>query len=228
MVAPRLFPPVSMSDILTEIAQLTDAQAHIIEAEMKAPQAFSSDSNRWDRIAVATEIDRDSVEYLFSFLAFLNTELDRKAGDESVRSQLIDSLLSDAVVEPTDNESPEEVALAIPKLKDRLLQLAAHSEGAAFHRKALRLRKGFLRNAKSFSSFVDLRPVIDKDRQRIEGFVTMVQLQITTDRDEGAQPIVVQLDEEALAKMFEAIVDAQKKLSLLKSSGYSLERISNK
>ncbi|WP_092028855.1 hypothetical protein [Bradyrhizobium sp. OK095] len=214
--------------MLAEIAQLSDTQIDVIESEMKRPQASLSDNARWDILAEKLGLDREIVEYLFSFLAFLNTELDKKASNEAERALLIDSLLSDFEVEHDEDETPEEVASTVHRLKQRLLTLAAHSDGAVFHRKILRLRKGFLRNAKSFSTFVDLRPALNEDRTAIDGFVTIVQMQISTDRDDEEPTILMQLDSEALSKLLEAVVDAQKKVALMESSGYSLDRISNK
>jgi hypothetical protein len=84
-----------------------------------------------------------------------------------------------------------------------------------------------LPNAVAFSSFVDLRPMIDQDRSAIDGLVPVIQLRISTEQGNDEGNAVIQLDEKALMKLSEAIEDANKKLQLLKNDNFFKSRIVN-
>lgn len=217
-MSPRLFPPLSLGEILAEIGQLTNAQVDSIAAELREPQLSLSDDARASFVSKKTNIDVEVIEYLFSFVAFVSAELERKASNDDERAYLVESLLADYELADDGRET------SIAELKERILRFTARSERSIFHKNAIRLRKGFLRNVRSFSSFVDLRPVMNPDHSEIEGYVTVVQLQIATDRDDEEPTILVQMDEEALSKMMEVALDIRKKIAMLKSR-YPVDRI---
>ena len=109
-------------------------------------------------------------------------------------------------------DSPEERDALIR----RLSVILGQRRSADSFRKAQRLRIGFIRNATSFSSLVDLRPDFSDDKKSVERLIPVAQLRISTDADgPDFKEIVIQLDERSLARLREALNEMEQKFSTL-------------
>lgn len=228
MASRRIFPPVTMAEVLADIMALSDDEFDAIDSEVKSPDAFDAGSERCTSIAEKLGLDRESVGYLLSFLEFIYSRVNKDDPSDEIRSEMIDKLFSTVQFEQEPNESDEAQANSIARLKKRLLQLTAYNPNAKIRNKVDRLKKGFLPNAVAFSTFVDLRPIIDDERERISGYVAILQLRISTEQSDKEEFTVVQLDPKALNKLSEAIDDAKRKLALLDSDDFLAPRIMNR
>jgi hypothetical protein len=215
----RLFPPLSLKEILEELGSFSDQQFELFLSETLTPAAFDSSQERCE--AVARKIDKDPglLGYIFGALGLLYREVRRKAKDRKTLKALIEELLSTFDIASAGKTD-------VNVLTDRLVKLLSYNESAERRDKIGRLKKGFIPNAMGFSSFVDLRPNYDSERTKVSEFVPLVQFRIRTDSDdEREQFLVFQLDEPALDRLGEALKDVQKKLEVIKRDAVISGRI---
>ena len=211
----RLFPPVSIKEILEDIGSFTDQEFDLLAAEVCSPAAFDNSSERCDSLSKNIDKDSSLLTYIFGALEFLYKEIRRKSNDEAKIKLLLDELV--VSLELSDAQ----------KITNRLVKLMSRNENAERREKIGRLKRGFISNAVGFSSFVDLRPDFATDRTTINGFVPLVQFRISVDSDNGEErSLVFQLDERALEKLSEAVNDVQKKLDAIKRDAAVSVRIS--
>jgi len=102
---------------------------------------------------------------------------------------------------------------------DRNLQaLVADFPSIALIRKANRLLRAAGNQFVDVSYFCDMRPVFDRPRQNVEGFVTLANLRlIYRGQDETKHACEVALTEDELKKLIKKSEEALAKLELLKS-----------
>jgi hypothetical protein len=215
----RLFPPLSLKEILEELGSFSDQEFDLFLSETLTSAAFDASPERCD--AVARKLDKDPglLGYIFGALGLLYREVRRKAKDEKTLKLLIEELLNTFEIASSGKTD-------VNKLTDRLVRLLSYNESAERRDKIGRLKKGFIPNALGFSSFVDLRPNYDPERTKVTDFVPLVQFRIRTDsEDERDDFLVFQLDEPALERLGEAIKDIQKKLEVIKRDAVSSGRI---
>jgi hypothetical protein len=203
----RLFPPLSLKEMLEELGSFSDEEFEQFLAETLTLAAFDSSQERCETVARRIGRDPGLFGYLFGALDFLYREVRRKAKDEKTLRLLIDELLNSLEFGTGDKTV---------RLTERLVKLLSYNQNAERRDKIGRLKRGFLPNAVGFSSFVDLRPNVDTDRTKIDDFVPLVQFRITTDTEDEEGSWVFQLDERALDKLRQAIDDVQKKLQVIK------------
>jgi hypothetical protein len=86
-------------------------------------------------------------------------------------------------------------------------------------KKQTRLKSGFLRNAKQFATFVDLRPNFSNEEFiHIDDWIEVIQFRISTDALPGLErQIVFQCDEASLAELKLCIQKAETKLATMKA-----------
>jgi len=202
--------------MLQMVVELSDHDLATIDEEIRGQDCFEFGADRCSRIERATDLSAIDVEHLLLFLNFLYSETSRKASDDQGRNDLLEHLVA------SEWTGDEDLA---PKLIERLLRLTAPNSQADFRLKAERLQTGFLPNAMSFSSFLDLRPIIDETRSKIEGFLTVVQFKIVAGNGDDETTTVIQLNEQSLESLAEAIKDAQAKMMLARSDEYFSSRI---
>jgi hypothetical protein len=227
MALRRALPPFTIADMLTMVMELNDEQFSSLENNIKSAQAFSATEDRCARLADELGLSQENVEYLLSFLEFMYRRVQSEGGPEGASEEVIDSLFSSITFEPEVGQTEAAHKADVARLQTRLLRLSEFNEHAEARRKINRLKNGFLPNAVAFSSFVDLRPVIDADREHIDGYVLTTQLRISTEQADKEDSLVIQLSPHALNKLADAIDDAKKKLLLLQSDDFLASRIMN-
>jgi len=84
--------------------------------------------------------------------------------------------------------------------------------------KLQRLQDGFVPNATSFRTLVDLRPDFGEgDELSYQGLLKIIQFRVMTDsKNPEYKELVFQLSEESLSDLSKAVDRAQKKLEVLK------------
>ena len=206
----RLFPPLSVKEVLEEFGSFSDPEFELFLSETLTLAAFDSSPERCETVAKKIDKDPGLLGYIFGALDFLYREVRRKAKDELTLTRLIDELLSALEIESSDKTD-------VKKLKERLVRLLSYNQSAERRDKVGRLARGFLPNAIGFSSFVDLRPNLDAGRTKVDEFIPLVQFRIRTESDDDEEESwVFQLDERALDKLSEAIEDVRNKLRVIK------------
>jgi hypothetical protein len=227
MVSRRVLPPFSIADMLTMILELSDEQFSALERDIRSPLGFGTSEERCARLADALGSSQENVEFLLSFLEFVYRRVQNEGGANTTQEEMIDSIFSSISFEPEVGKTGGETKASIALLRTRLLRLSSFNEHAEIRRKVDRLKNGFLPNAVAFSSFVDLRPVFDEERENINGYVITTQLRISTEQADKEDSLVIQLSPHALSKLADAVNDAKKKLSLLESDDSIAPRIMN-
>lgn len=149
------------------------------------------------------------IALIFGALSFLYSRI-RSAAPEDPGN-----LLSDFMANFSEERWAEaERHLAIRRLKKLLL-----NEKIEQFRKIHRLKHGFLKNAASFASFIDIRPYFQGDNSEVHGFVPMIQFRITTDSENTIdKDFVFQMDSNGLEALKEALKSIDKKIEILKNS----------
>jgi hypothetical protein len=205
------FFPRSFDAIVARIGSLSDTGYKALRNEIENA-AFDADAERCERISPILGISPEVVGVLLTALDILYGRLKRLP--EGVQ-------LTHAVRSFVD--SLEEIELtpdARDKLTARLIELTAPKEKIELAQKIRRLRTGFLENATTFSSFVDLRPDFAPGYESVRALVPIIQLMITTDAEDVARRhLVFQLDERRLAGLRKVVEQAEKKLDTLRTKG---------
>jgi hypothetical protein len=151
-----------------------------------------------------------NLPYLLSALNFLYSNI---LGFESARVpflEVINAIMDELDKEVNWGEKKESV-------RDRLAMLLEKRDVHERFRKVQRLQSGFIPNALSFSTFVDLRPDFGEGME-IKGYLPMIQFRISTDAPSREDKrVVLQMTEDALADLREALDRAEKKLHALKN-----------
>ena len=204
----RLFPPLSLKEVLEELASFSDPEFEKFLAETQTLSGFDSSQERCETVAKTINKDAGLLGYIFGALDYLYREVRRKATDEATLKLLVDELLKSLQIDTDGNQK---------KLPDRLVRLLSYNQNAERRDKVGRLSKGFLRNAVGFSSFVDLRPNIASDRTNVADLIPLVQFRIRADsEDDGEEVWIVQMSERALDRLNDAIQDVRKKIEALR------------
>ena len=205
---PTMSLPTSLGAAIAPIAVLTDDEFTTLARATSTPRSFSLKPKDIKELSAEVATLATNLPYALSALSFLYSRLDPYR-DKAPWEAIIEKVVEDFDVEC--NEDQREV------LKLRLGQLLETNPGFASFRKAQRLQKGFLPNAVSFRSMVDLRPDFGGDENiRFDGLLKIIQFRITTDSDDrDDNEFVFQLNEEALLEMEKAIARARDKLRAL-------------
>ena len=149
----RLFPPLTVKEILEEVGSLTDKEFDVLAEETCTSAAFDSSKERCDSLSKKIGRDPALLSYILDILDFLYKEIRRKSNDASTIRILLEELTASLGL--SDDAQ---------KITNRLNKLLSHNENVERREKIGRLKRGFISNAVGFSSFVDLRPDIDRDR----------------------------------------------------------------
>ena len=208
-----LLPPTSAIEALGVLVRLDDRSFELIKNEILGPSAFDASDDRVSSIASQLGAATDEIYNLLSSLPSLYSLMRRLNAPDDEIEKIVEDFLSQ-VIDPED--LPEN---GFDTLTKRLTELLKKNESADRFAKLLRLRDGFLSNAKSFTSFVDLRPEFTEDEMSVRQLIPIVQFRIATDAtDPSSREYVFQLDEAALVKLKDAVERAEKKLTALSES----------
>jgi len=210
MVSPSspLLPP-SLEDILLHIARLSDEQFTRLQNEIQSEEGFNTDSSRCAKLATLLNQPAAEVGYVLSALAYLYRRVNSEAVNQTAIGPAIERFVSSfRRLELTPDEKSQ--------LVTRLVYATQKNEGIEHAIKLQRLRKGFLKNAVGFKSFVDLRPDFDAQHEAITGLIPLIQIQVVTDSDDPHESnLTFQLSERTLQGLKEMIADVEKKLAVV-------------
>ena len=208
---PRLIPGLNASfeEIFLIVARLPEPNFVALDAAVHGPEAFTTEKERLRRISAEVSLDPDTLGVMFRALEFIYVEL---SDDEAEAADVPATV--DSIVSTLDGGRLDDVAKGA--LVSRLGSLLARNEFADVHRKAARLRTGFVPNVVSASTMVDLRPNFNQRRDTVLELIPIIQLRIRTDAaDPSDRSLVVQLDSAALDKLQETLKGAQDKVRVL-------------
>jgi hypothetical protein len=213
-----LLPPQTVLEVLMPIASMDNSVFEELKRELSSVNPFSDSAEHRVEISSRLKLNIAHLEALFAVLdgLFLRVrELDTPTDE-------LDDLISDYIdrLSKTDDGAERRKPKELETLKSRVSQLFKETlPSIQKAKKTARLKLGFLRNAKQFDTFVDVRPdFADKKYERIDGWVEVVQFRITTDAVAGLErQIVFQCDEASLNELKTRVDEAQTKLRTLKA-----------
>lgn len=209
---PTIAPPDTLGAAIAPIGHLSEEQfGHFLRA-VSTPRSFSLTSKQLKDLKATVPEVASSLHYVLGAFAFLYGQIDSLGEIDGKFPQVIAKLIDDLDIK---SESSEQQKLLQQRLELILKKNPAHAK----FRKVQRLQSGFIPNATSFRTMVDLRPDFgESDALDYRGLLKVIQLRIMTDAtDPAMKEIVFQLNEEALGELRSTIDRAQKKLDLLKN-----------
>jgi hypothetical protein len=207
-IAHRLFLPPSFGAVLKIVASFSDSDFEKLASELNGVDAFDLDRGRSEHIAKAIGTDAETAGHIIQFCGYLYGQIHSR----DVTAHDIPLVVANLVDTYADFENKDERE----PLVERLCSVLGRRQSADSFRKAQRLRLGFLRNAISFSSLVDLRPDFSEDKKTVARLIPVAQVKISTDDDDlDFKDIWIQLDERSLARLKEAVNEMEQKFSTL-------------
>lgn len=205
-------PPGTLEAAIAPIAEVSDAEFNSIVRATSQARSFSLSSKGLKDLKSQISSLSNNLPFVLGALSFLYSQIDA-LGDvtdsfESIVAKLIDEL-------EFENVDTEKKAL----LQKRLEVLLKKNPAFAKFKKVQRLQDGFVPNATSFRTMVDLRPDFgDGDEISFQGLLKIIQFRVMTDSTNPAfKELIFQLTEESLLDLSKAVKRAQDKLEALKS-----------
>lgn len=213
----QILPPRSLAQIVSWISELDDASFSALVGVLDRPEGFDLDENTLGEFSRQSGLSEEKVGILLSALSFLYDRIEKTNVDLRVDSREIRALLVDLAL--ADQESAE-------SLTKRLPLVLARRESHAIYKKLRRLEAGFLPNAIGFSSFVDIRPVINSERTKVDGYTLVIQLNIETDSTKDLESdYTIQLTPKSLEKLKTTLTDVQRKLDAVRAEQSLADRL---
>jgi hypothetical protein len=207
MAKSHVLPP-TFPEIMTSIGALNESEYEELKQFTNAV-GFNPKPSEIAKLKINSRETSVDKKFLLAALAFLHERLTDMTADfsesDGVLQKFVDDVFEDARPDQVDKKT-----ITLQRLKSLLEASAEHT--ALLKRK--RLTAGFLPNATTFSSFVDLRPnFADEDLSKANGYVPMIQFRIRTDSaTPGLKSFVFQMDVDALEELKKAIDRVEKKL----------------
>jgi hypothetical protein len=179
-------------------------------ASISGPRSFSLSSDQIEDLQTKLPSQAAQLTFVLAALSYVSAHVSRMVDSGVLYKEAISSLVEE--LDKDANWGPQKQQI-IGRFSSLL-----HSELHKRYRKLKRLQSGFVPNAVAFSTLVDLRPDFgDGPELSLKGFVTILQMRVTTDAsDPNDKRIVFQLSETALGEMKKAIDRAESKLALIK------------
>ena len=204
-------PPGTLEAAITPIAELSDAEFEGLAKATSHARAFSLTSKGLEDLKAQIPSLSNNLPFVLGALSFLYSQIDA-LGDgadsfENLISKLVDEL-------EFDNLSDDKKTSLRQRLEILLKKNPAHGK----FRKIQRLQDGFVPNATSFRTMVDLRPDFGEgDEIVFEGLLKIIQFRVMTDSANSEfKELIFQVTEEALADLGKTVKRAQDKLNVLK------------
>lgn len=206
--------PVTMAQVLADIATMSETVFARFQAEALGPDAFDSDKERVEPMALRLGVEVEPLRLILNFLAFLYDEVNDSAVEkdslEEISKQIVDTAKKSDYAEPYLRGVSEEI------IASRLSVLLRKNDNIDTFGKSRRLRSGFSPVATEFASFVDLRPLLTEDRQSVLKLVPIVQFMISADSSQTfAKSYVFQMDRRRLKALKDAVDAAMQKLDVI-------------
>lgn len=209
---PRITPPDTIHAALVPLCELSDAEFDEFAAATSSARAFTLTNKSSKTLQTTLPALSTTLPYVLGALSFLYGQIESLGDVGPGYSQIIQRLVEDTELDYLSTQ-------AKGTLRTRLERLLQKNPSHTRFKKIQRLQQGFLPNATTFRSMVDLRPDFgDTDALELKGFVKIIQLRITTDSSNPEErEIVFQLSEEALSELSTTLERTKKKLEILKA-----------
>ena len=204
----RMSPPDSIGAALLPIASLSETEFHILNDEISGRRSFALPPKKVKDLVRDVPTIGANITFTLGALSFLYNRL------ETYRDAVPIAEVVNQIIAEIDNISDEQRQT----LQQRLGVLLTENESYEDFKRTESLERGFLPNAVSFKSLVDLRPDFGgvEDDLEFNGFLKTVQFRIRTDSDlPNIREFVFQLSEEALDEMQQALGRARAKLEAI-------------
>jgi len=199
--------PQQMISDLLEISRLPPAVVDQIGNAVEAAPGFLDDT-RLESLVKETIQTEAAVKAVVSALRNLRAETVHKT---------LDAVEKWREADPRHfYKFPDEAFKAV---REALPRLVRHSAALDRYRKAKRLSTLTGHQAKQIEIVCDARPVFDRERSTIEGFVTQTTLKVVYEgQTDNSACIEVVLTPKMLAELLERAQKAQKKIQVLRES----------
>jgi hypothetical protein len=210
-----LLPPKTILAVLKPLADMDDSKISVLGNLLGIAYPFADEPKTQDAKAKELGINSAHLETLLKVLDGLYLrakELEVSEGDYvSLFSEYIERIAS-------SDEDWKETPFDLQKINERLTKLITGSlENIGRIKKEERLRAGFIKNIKTVSTMVDLRPNYNTDYTAVVGWLEMIQFKITTDASAAVErDFVFQCDVKTLELLKKCIKDTEDKISVLK------------
>jgi hypothetical protein len=203
----RLYIPQEAAGDLAQLLSLTDDQIRKLTSALDSGLATQGSG------AILEHLSRElGCSYAKCWIAW---GLARFIGGQRSAADISDETVIDDLVGVLEAEAPG-AAEQVKGKREVLLDLFAPKPQGEHFAKLHRLRWGPLRAAQGFRSVCDIRPVFDEAREDIVGAFPVSILAIDCQNESGdKETIVVQLNDESMARLKESLETLERKLSKL-------------
>jgi hypothetical protein len=207
---PKLTPPESLGAAIVPLGSISEEAFNIFLRAVSTPRSFSLTQAQVKALRERLPDLASTLPFTLGALSYLHLQIETLGDVDDKFHQIITKLVDDLEIA---GKSLDERKTIETRLELLLRKNVANSR----FKKIQRLRSGFIPNATSFRSMVDLRPDFgDKDEVNYRGLLKIIQFRVMTDSSNPAEKeLIFQLSEEALGELSKAIERAQKKLSAL-------------
>jgi hypothetical protein len=199
-----LLPPKTILAVLKPLADMDDSKISVLGNLLGIAYPFADEPKTQDAKAKELGINSAHLETLLKVLDGLY-----------LRAKELEVSEGDYV---SSDEDWKETPFDLQKINERLTKLITGSlENIGRIKKEERLRAGFIKNIKTVSTMVDLRPNYNTDYTAVVGWLEMIQFKITTDASAAVErDFVFQCDVKTLELLKKCIKDTEDKISVLK------------
>lgn len=209
-----ILPPSSLYDALTPLAEMSDSEFGLLRGAIVGEKSFSLGQEEVQSLSATLRLSEVSLSFLVGAIAFLYEQIEKSPFANTDRTGTISSIIQEITEDIEPNLLDQE---KISNLNARVQVLLAHSDSHDKFNKFKRLSEGFLPTAQSFSTFLDLRPVMNKQRTEIDGYLPIIQLNISTNsQKESDRSFTIQMTLRNLDKLKTCIEDVEKKIELIR------------
>ncbi len=211
-----LLPPKTVLAVLQPLAAMDDHTIGLLGNLLGAVDPFGNDAKVKDAKATELGVNSAHLEALLNVLEGLYL----RAKELDVSEEYYNQVFSDYIDRLASND--EEWKSKRPELQkicERVTKVIVGSlESIGRVKKESRLRAGFVKNIKTISTLVDLRPNYNGNYTAIESWIEIVQFKITTDASVALErDFVFQCDAKTLDALKKCIKDTEDKISVLKN-----------
>ena len=215
-IAAKSPPPSTLPTLLVAIGDLDGDRFEFFRRELSGEDAFDCSDARCQRLVGELRMSDSDIRRV---LIYLNNLYSVIHYPDSPPPNEEDALFTSATILSQLRELSHDGLAS--KLADKLSPLLQRNPAADWQIKQEVITQGFLPNAVSFDTMVDIRPIFSLTRESIDKYVTIVQFKISTDGEERSE-IVIQLDADAVERLKESISMLEKKLQFVNNARASL------
>lgn len=203
--------PPTLPELVLIAANFDDQIFEKIGESIKRRQSTDFKKSEIEKIVAGTSSSVDDLQYFLALLSFLYAQMD------AVQENEIDEQIKELLQTKGELDADK-----VERLTVKLSELLKFRDIHTAMENKLRLTRGFGPFVVGVSSFVDRRTDFNKDDDgkltgKIDGEILVVQLGIATDSaKESERRIIVNLDEDAISLLREALDEIDEKLKILK------------